>query len=61
MAVDKLEIQVLDVRWKSADYVEPTEIDNCNTALNDGADGVANLAFSGVETFSALNDQTPSS
>ena len=61
MAVDKLEIQILDVRWKTEDYVSPTEINNCNTAINDAADGVTNLVFSGVETFSMLNDQTPSS
>jgi len=59
-AVDKLEAVVRNVRWKSADFVEPTEMDNCNTAINDAADSITNFAFDGVETINIYNDNTPS-
>ena len=61
MATDYLEIVVRNVTWKGSDYVDTDEIDNCNTAVNDALDAIANLAFDGIETINIYNDETPSS
>lgn len=61
MATDYMEIVIRGITWKTEDYVSPTEIDNCNTAINDALDAISNLVFDGIETVNIYNDQTPSS